>query len=46
MQELEIEKMNETLAIIPKEILSPYFLRYDCQLINQAKEKEVSKKMY
>ena len=36
--------MNETIAIIPKETLLTYFLRYVCQLINQAKEIKVSVK--
>ena len=47
----ELEKKQEKIAditkesfIIPKEIPLPYFLRYVCQLIKQAKEKKVSKK--
>ena len=33
------------MAIIPNEILLPYFLKYVCQLINQAKDKKVSEKL-
>ena len=44
LEELEIEKINKTIAIIPKEIVLPYLLKYVCQLIKQAKEKEVSEK--
>ena len=41
--ELEMEKINKTIAIIPKETLFPYFIRYFCQLIDQAKEKKYLK---
>ena len=44
LEELEIEKINKAIAIIPKEIVLPYLLKYVCQLIKQAKEKEVSEK--
>ena len=40
MEELEIEKINEAIAIISKEILLSYVLRYVCQSIKQAREKE------
>ena len=40
MEELEIEKINEAIAIISKEILLSYLLRYVYQSIKQAREKE------
>ena len=40
MEELEIEKINEAIAIISKEILLSYLLRYVSQSIKQAREKE------
>ena len=39
LEELEAEAINETIAIIPKEILSPYFLKNVKQLIKQSNEK-------
>ena len=39
-EELEKEKINETIVNNPKEILLTYFLRHVWQLINQAKEKK------
>ena len=38
------KKINETIINIPKEILLTHFLRHVCQLIKQAKEKEISEK--
>ena len=43
LRELKMEKINKTIASIPKEILFPYFIRYFCQLIDQAKENKYLK---
>ena len=37
-----IANLTKELFTVPKEMLLPYLLKYDCQLIKQAKEKKVS----
>ena len=41
LEELEIEKINEAISNIPKEILLQYFLRYVFQLIKKVSEKSL-----